>query len=57
MEASLPSFVFRVQPVGTDDDQNYIARSNLAVQVRYEVDPGRNVIDIHKEFFLPERIG
>ena len=38
---------------GADDDQNDIARSDLAVQVLYEVDPRRNVVDIHEEIFRP----
>ena len=50
------ALVLRTQPIGTDDDQNDIARSHLAVQMRYEVDPGRNVVDIHKEFVAAERL-
>jgi hypothetical protein len=54
MEAAISGFVRRIQPVGTDDDQKDFARSNLAVQMRREVDPGRNVVDIHEDIFLSE---
>jgi len=32
-------------------------RRYLAVQIRYEVNPRRDAVDIHKEIFLPERLG
>ena len=51
-----PAFVLRIQPIGTDDDQNDIARSHLAVQMRDEVDPGRNVVDIHKQTVAAESL-
>src|SRR5262249_40929468 len=40
--------IFRFQPAGTDDHQHNFARSDLAVQMRLEVDPRRNVVDIHE---------
>ena len=54
---SLPGFVLHPQPVGANDDQNYIACGDLAVQVRYEVDPGGDVVDIHKKIFSPKCLG
>jgi hypothetical protein len=56
VEPSPAALVFHAQPVGTDDDQNHIARSHLAVQVRHEVGPGRNVVDIHKELGAAESV-
>jgi len=38
----------------TDDSQKDFARRNFAVQMHHEVDPGRNVIDIHEDIILPE---
>ena len=49
-------FVLRPQPVGTDDDQNDIARSHLAVEMRDEVGPDRNVVDIHKQSVAAESL-
>ena len=53
----MPGFVLHPQPVGANDDQNYIACGDLAVQVRYEVDPGGDVVDIHKKIFSPKCLG
>ena len=54
---SLPGFVLRSQPVRTDDSQNGIARSYLAVQVVLEVPPDRDVVDIHKELIVAKLRG
>ena len=36
--------------------RNDIARRHLAVQIRHEVNPGRDAVDVHEEIFLPERL-
>src|SRR5262245_26280893 len=46
-----------IQPVGTDNGYENIARGNLIVEMSYEVDPRRNMIDIHEEIFPPETLG
>jgi hypothetical protein len=35
----------------------HVARGYLAVQVVQEVDPSRNVVDVHKQVLTPERLG
>jgi len=49
VESALSGFIFRPQPIGADDGQNDIALSHLIVEMRHEVGPCRNVVDIHKE--------
>jgi hypothetical protein len=36
-------------------DQSNFACGDLAVLMRDEIDPGRNVVDIHKNIFPPNR--
>ena len=31
--------------------------SNLNIEIIYEVDPSRNMVDIHEEIFSPEALG
>ena len=55
-ESALPGFILRPQPIATDDDQNDLALSHLAVQMRNEVGPSRNVVDIHKQSVAAESL-
>ena len=34
-----------------------VAPAHLSIQVINEVDPGRDVVDIHKQILAPERLG
>ena len=54
IEPSPSVLIFCFQPVGTDNHQNHIACSDLAVQMRHEIDPSWNVVDIHENIFPSE---
>ncbi len=45
------ALIFCFQPAGTNNHQNNVARSDLAVQMRYEINAGRNVVDVHENIF------
>ena len=53
---ALPGFILRPQPIATDDDQNDLARSHLGIEMRDEVSPDRNVVDIHKQSVAAESL-
>jgi hypothetical protein len=46
-----------IQPVGADNGYEDIARGNLIVEMIYEVDARRDMVDIHEEVFPPETLG
>ena len=44
------------EPIWADDCQKNIAYGHLGVQMAREVDPGRNVVDVHEQAVGSERI-
>src|SRR5262245_44149699 len=57
IEPAVTLLISDIQPVGTDNGYEDIARGNLTVEMSYEVDPRRNMVDIHEEIFPPETLG
>ena len=56
-EPALTVFVSGIYPVGTDNGYEEIARGNLIVEMIYEVDARRNMVDIHEKIFPPKSLG
>src|SRR5262249_21635523 len=57
IKPALTHLVSDIQPVGTDNSYEKFARGNLIVEVSYEVNSRRNMVDIHEEIFSPETLG
>ena len=56
VEPARAGLVHCIEPIGADDNQEDIARSDLAVQIRHEIDPGRNAVDVHEDILLAKRL-
>ena len=42
--------------MGADDGKEYVARRDLGIQMNHEVDPSRNVVDVHEQASMPKRL-
>src|SRR5262249_40129030 len=57
IEPAATLFIFGVEPKGANYRAEDNARGNLTVEMFYEIDPRRNVVDIHEEIFSTETQG
>lgn len=54
---TLAAFTLRFEPARADEGQKYITIADLFAQMLDEVDPGRNMVDVHKNVLLAEFAG
>ena len=51
-----PVLVSGIKPVWSDHDQDHVSGGDLLVQIVDEIDPGRDVVDVHEHALAADRL-